>query len=88
MGSSKEVELCPAKGCPLWERRFGRGFKGGYLRAIRKRCLDCKAGNAAEVRRCDFDGGTEEFCPLWPYRMGKRPKSAQLRTDECEQERT
>ena len=39
------------------------------LKAIRQKCLDCCAGQVAEVRRC-----TVEKCPLFPYRFGKRPK--------------
>jgi len=27
------------------------------------------------ARQCAFDGKKEEFCSLWPYRLGKRPKS-------------
>ena len=40
------------------------------LKAIRAKCLDCCCGNSAEVRRC-----TAEKCPLFPYRMGHRPKT-------------
>lgn len=39
------------------------------MKAIRKKCLDCCAGQVAEVRRC-----TVENCPLFPYRMGHKPK--------------
>ena len=35
-------------------------------KAIRLKCLDCCAGQAAEVRKCPA-----EKCPLWRYRMGK-----------------
>ena len=38
------------------------------LRAIRSRCIDCCAGNKAEVRRC-----VAVKCPLWHLRMGKNP---------------
>ena len=37
-------------------------------RAMRAYCLDCTGGDRAEVRNCTFTG-----CPLYPYRMGKRP---------------
>lgn len=40
------------------------------MRAIREKCLDCCAGNSAEVRRCEIYG-----CTLWPYRMGRGLKS-------------
>lgn len=39
------------------------------LKAIRLKCIDCCAGNMAEVKRCD-----DEECTLYPYRMGHRPK--------------
>jgi hypothetical protein len=45
------------------------------LKAIGAKCLDCCCGNKAEVRRCPVTS-----CPLHPYRMGKRPKSAKGRT--------
>lgn len=35
-------------------------------KAIRLKCLDCCAGQAAEVRRCPVTN-----CSLWRYRMGK-----------------
>lgn len=38
------------------------------LRAIRQKCVDCCAGQLAEVRFCPCS-----TCPLWPYRMGHRP---------------
>lgn len=39
------------------------------VKAIRAKCIDCSGGDKAEVRECVI---TE--CPLYPYRMGKRPK--------------
>lgn len=38
----------------------------GRTKAIRMKCLDCCAGQAAEVRKCPAT-----HCPLWRYRMGK-----------------
>lgn len=38
------------------------------LRAIRAKCLDCCCWQPKEVRLC-----TSVECPLWLYRMGKRP---------------
>ena len=35
------------------------------IKAIRAKCLDCSAGNEAEIRKCPV-----YRCPLWPYRMG------------------
>lgn len=34
-------------------------------KAIRLKCLDCCAGQSAEVRKCPAT-----HCPLWRYRMG------------------
>lgn len=39
------------------------------IKAIRAKCLDCCCGHPSEVRIC-----TTIKCPLYPYRMGKRPK--------------
>ena len=39
------------------------------MKAIRAKCLDCCCGQAKEVRSCPC-----ENCPLFPYRMGHRPK--------------
>lgn len=39
------------------------------IKAIRAKCLDCCCGQIAEVKLCRIKG-----CPLWEYRMGKRPK--------------
>ena len=36
---------------------------------IRNKCLDC-AYSATEVRKC-----TAYKCPLWPYRLGRKPKA-------------
>ena len=36
-------------------------------KAIRAKCLECCAGNSAEVRRCRITD-----CALWPWRSGKR----------------
>lgn len=41
------------------------------LRAIRAKCLDCCAGQVAEVRRCELAN-----CPLYPYRFGKRQRQS------------
>lgn len=46
------------------------------LKAIRLKCLDCSAGSYKEVRECPCyeDNGSIQKCPLYPYRLGKRPK--------------
>lgn len=36
-------------------------------KAIRAKCLECQAGQCAEVARCQIVD-----CPLWPWRMGRR----------------
>ena len=47
------------------------------MKALRARCLDCCAGNSAEVRKC-----VATDCPSWPFRMGKYPKARkELRND-------
>ena len=38
------------------------------IKSIRAKCIDCCCGDKKEVRLCPI-----ERCPLWPYRMGKRP---------------
>lgn len=40
------------------------------MRAIRAKCLDCSSQQPSEVRKC-----TITQCPLWPYRLGKRPST-------------
>ena len=40
-----------------------------FSQAVRLKCLDCSAYELSEVRNC-----TIKTCPLWRYRMGKRPK--------------
>lgn len=39
------------------------------IKAIRAKCLDCCCKQFNEVRMCNI-----KKCPLYPYRMGKRPK--------------
>lgn len=46
-------------------------------KAIRLKCIDCCAGNMAEVRRCPATS-----CPLWRYRMGKEIKDSDEGTSE------
>lgn len=45
------------------------------IKAIRAKCLECCCNEFKEVRVCHMDD-----CPLWPYRMGRRP-----RADDCTQ---
>jgi len=44
------------------------------IRAIRWHCMECSVGSRKEVARCHL-----LRCPLWPYRMGKRPNEKDLR---------
>ena len=39
--------------------------KTKLLKAIHKNCVECCAGDRAEVRNCSM-----KECPLYPYRMG------------------
>ncbi len=43
------------------------------IKAMRAKCLDCCGGIAKEVRECSIIK-----CPIWPYRMGKRPVADDL----------
>lgn len=43
------------------------------VKAIRAYCLDCACGSMLEVRLCPAIN-----CPLFRYRMGKRPKTADI----------
>lgn len=40
------------------------------IKAIRAKCLECSVGQMSEVRNCLIP-----TCPLYPYRMGHRPKA-------------
>ena len=46
------------------------------LRAIRLNCLDCCNGSSSVVKYCTNDGVNSTRCPVWPFRFGKRPKTA------------
>ena len=41
------------------------------IKMIRKKCIDCSAGQFIEVDLCPAFK-----CPLWTYRFGERPKTA------------
>jgi hypothetical protein len=74
-GSSKEIDLCPSNECALYKFRKNKG--GVKLIDIKTKCLDC-AGTYKEVKTCEFDGIRDNACPLFPYRLGKRPKGTRL----------
>ena len=40
------------------------------IKAIRANCLECSAGQVREVELCPI-----KRCPLYPYRMGRRPRA-------------
>jgi hypothetical protein len=50
----------------------GGAYKGHFamspMEVIRAKCIDCSGGSYEEVRLCAC-----EYCPLWPFRMGKNP---------------
>lgn len=48
------------------------------IKAIRQHCIECMGGQRSEVKRCPLKG-----CPLYPYRMGHRPKTG-TETDNTE----
>lgn len=39
------------------------------IKTIRVHCIECSGGQKKEVKECPITK-----CPLYPYRMGKRPK--------------
>lgn len=39
------------------------------IRAIRAKCRECCNDSIFEARHCEMTD-----CPLWPYRLGHRPK--------------
>lgn len=41
------------------------------IKAIRAKCFECSGESFQEIRLCPIPG-----CPLWPFRFGKRPKTA------------
>jgi len=50
------------------ELNAGAPSKPVPLDAIRRKCLDCTAGDMAEIRRCHI-----RSCALWPFRFGHNP---------------
>lgn len=53
------------------------------IKSIRAKCIDCCCGDKTEVRLC-----TCTNCPLYPYRMGKRPKDTQIPAEELDTEKS
>ena len=50
------------------------------IKAIRAKCLECCMGSRKEVASCRITD-----CPLWEYRLGRRPRASDPRP-EPEQE--
>ena len=45
------------------------------IKAIRQMCKDCTCDQPKEIRNCIIIN-----CPLYPYRMGRRPDKATIDT--------
>ena len=45
--------------------------KADILKSIRRKCIDCCAGQIAEVRKCHL-----QQCELWRFRLGVDPDPA------------
>jgi hypothetical protein len=76
----KEIQLCPAKDCPLWLYRLGmmpKIVKPSPLRAGRAKCLDCAEG-PSDVKECG-----DVSCALYPYRLGKNPAYSEASRKEA-----
>lgn len=43
------------------------------LKAIRAKCIDCCCGQLQDIRECVI-----KKCPLWAYRMGRRPNAKEI----------
>lgn len=48
------------------------------LKAIRAKCIDCCCGSRFEVKMCSCAD-----CPLYPYRLGHRPKGVQIDEEDA-----
>lgn len=83
MGSSREVELCPAGiYCSLHQYRKGHRPEGAAspspIRIIRQYCLQCGEENSySDVQSCPIHD-----CPLYTFRLGKNPNKAGRILDE------
>jgi hypothetical protein len=66
--SGRETRGVDPRRVDLTALRAAGHHGGSMMRVIRAKCLDCSAGNRAEVAACTAVG-----CALWPYRMGSNP---------------
>lgn len=73
-GSPKEVRLCPSAHCRLNPLRMGKRSELAPrpLRSIRAKCRECSE-KLKDIVACEVDD-----CPLWPYRLGKRPRGRRI----------
>lgn len=65
----RTMNVADLEGCGLIQASRGD--------AIRAKCIDCMAGNVAEVRRCG-----DTTCALWPFRMGSDPWHTRVMSEE------
>ena len=84
IGSSKEVELCPAGiYCSLHQYRKGHRPEGATspspIRIIRRYCLQCGEENSySDVEACPIHD-----CPFYTFRLGKNPnRTGRILDDE------
>jgi hypothetical protein len=74
----KDIGRDPRKMTVAELKKLGHAAKP-LLSVIRTKCLDCCAGQAAEVRYC-----VAFHCANWPYRMSKNPFRSPKITDTDE----
>lgn len=49
------------------------------IKAIRAKCMDCSNNQRKEIRECPIKN-----CPLYPFRMGKRPATINSNAEKHE----
>ncbi len=70
--STSNVEKTPAVSkTPSKVPTSGKKRARTPVASIRAKCVDCAGGSRAEVKSCELTD-----CPLWDYRLGKRPVGA------------
>ncbi len=50
------------------------------IKAMRAKCMDCTCNQPKEIRLCPLT-----TCALWPYRMGKRPKTGTVEETDIQE---